>query len=239
MSAKPTGGARRQAMKHAGHLAFLHTSPAHVPTFDALLAELAPGLAATHIVDESLLADARRDGVTPDLVARVRAEVAEAFEGGAGALLCTCSTIGAVAEGLAAEGRPALRVDRAMAERAVQLGRRVLVAAALESTLAPTRELVAGAAAAAGRAVEIEPLLCRGAWERFEAGDIPGYHARIAESLRAAAPGRDVIVLAQASMAGAAALCADLPLPILSSPRLGLERALAALGGDKRSGAAN
>jgi hypothetical protein len=38
----------------------------------------------------------------------------------------------------------------------------------------------------------------------------------------------DVVVLAQASMAGAAPLCAGLPLPVLSSPSLGLEAALAA-----------
>ena len=40
-----------------------------------------------------------------------------------------------------------------------------------------------------------------------------------------------MIVLAQASMAGAAALCPDLAIPILSSPRLGLEAALARLAG--------
>jgi len=36
----------------------------------------------------------------------------------------------------------------------------------------------------------------------------------------------DVIVLAQASMAAAEPFCADLPCPVLSSPRLGLLAAI-------------
>ena len=61
------------------------------------------------------------------------------------------------------------------------------------------------------------------------AGDSAGYHAAIAAALAGQRGRGDVIVLAQASMAGAAELCADLGVPILSSPRLGVEAALAAL----------
>jgi hypothetical protein len=144
-------------------------------------------------------------------------------------VLCTCSTIGGCAEELGRTAdAPVLRVDRAMAERAIALGPRILVAAALASTLKPTRALLLDAAARAGKAVQLSELLCDAAWERFERGDQPGYLAAIAERLRAAAVSADAIVLAQASMAGAADLCADLPIPILSSPRLGLEAALRA-----------
>ena len=76
--------------------------------------------------------------------------------------------------------------------------------------------------------VRIEELLCDSAWAHFEQGDHTGYIAAIAECLRRAAGDADVIVLAQASMADAAALCADLPILILSSPRLGLEAAIRA-----------
>jgi hypothetical protein len=41
----------------------------------------------------------------------------------------------------------------------------------------------------------------------------------------------DAVVLAQASMAPAAALLADQPVPVLASPRLGLEAAVAAWRG--------
>lgn len=206
-------------------ITFLHTSPAHIATFDRLLAELAPGLTARHVVHEQLLADARASGITAGLAARVAAQIDAAQAEGAALLICTCSTIGGCAE-QAARGLPVLRIDRPMAERAVALGGRVIVAAALASTLAPTRLLLQDAAARAGAAVELIELLCAEAWPHFERGDLPAYHAAIAAELRAA-PAADVIVLAQASMAGAAALCADLPTPILSSPRLGLEAALA------------
>jgi hypothetical protein len=45
----------------------------------------------------------------------------------------------------------------------------------------------------------------------------------------------DVIVLAQASMAGACALCPTLAVPALSSPRLGVEAAVRALAVPSRT----
>ena len=205
-------------------ITFLHTAPAHVATFERLLAELAPDVPAQHIVDEQLLADARAAGITAELAERVAGRIGAARTDGAALLVCTCSTIGGCAEGAAA-GIAVLRIDRPMAERAVALGRRIVLAAALASTLAPTRSLLRDAAARAGREVELIELLCGEAWPHFERGDLPAYYAEIARQLRAAPPA-DAIVLAQASMAGAAELCADLPTPILSSPRLGLEAAL-------------
>ena len=75
----------------------------------------------------------------------------------------------------------------------------------------------------------LDPLSCHvwGAWEKFEAGDWAGYYHTIAEALQAHADCGDVIVLAQASMAPAASLCPQMAIPILSSPRLGVEQALA------------
>jgi hypothetical protein len=97
-------------------LALLHTSPVHVPVFDALRDETHPGLELRHVVDERLLERARAEGpdaVAEDVAAVLRRAVAE----GARAVLCTCSTIGAVAEA-ADVGVPVLRVDRPMAAAA-------------------------------------------------------------------------------------------------------------------------
>lgn len=207
-------------------ITFLHTSPLHVATFEELVTELAPGTLTVHIVKEALLAEARVQGIT----AAVAAQVVAAIEAGARqdtVILCTCSTIGACAESvILPTGQPVLRVDRAMAERAVAVGGRITVAAALESTLRPTRQLLEEVAAAAGKAVVITDCFCVGAWEKFEAGDLPGYHHAIAAALQAIEDAGDVIVLAQASMAPAALLCPDIKVPILSSPRLGVEKAL-------------
>jgi hypothetical protein len=207
-------------------LTFLHTSPAHIERFQALATQLAPGISVQHLVDESLLQEARETGITPELAQRVQFILAEAGQA-AKVILCTCSTIGGCAEEMGQlTGSRVIRVDRPMAEKAVSLGRRIVVAATLASTLEPTQALIKEAAQEAGQTVEIFDLLCDSAWAKFEQGDQEGYLHEIAASLREAATTGDVIVLAQASMAGAADLCADLPIPILSSPRLGMEAAL-------------
>ncbi|MGX1273672.1 aspartate/glutamate racemase family protein [Streptomyces phaeoluteigriseus] len=205
-------------------LALLHTSPVHVPVFDALRDRAHPGLALRHFVDGDLLARARAQG--PDAVADdVRAVLARAVAEGARAVLCTCSTLGAVAESVsrsAAAGVPVLRVDRPMAAAAVAAGARVVVLAALESTLGPTAELVAEEAARAGRPVAVRTLLVDGAWDLFEAGDTEGYVRLVAATADGiTGADADAIVLAQASMAPAQDLTTT-PVPVLSSPAPGL-----------------
>ncbi len=210
-------------------LVFLHTAPSNVTTFAHLLAQLDPSIPAKHVLDESLLQEARVTGITPALEQRIHQRLADETDDNTAVVLCTCSTIGDSAErGVAANGKGVIRVDRPMAEAAVAMGSRIIVAAALESTIGPTSELIQSVAAEQGRAVSIRPLLCAGAWQRFEAGDQAGYWQAVADTLRRDGLDGDVIVLAQASMAGAAALLADHPLPILSSPRMGLEAALRA-----------
>ncbi|MET8904222.1 aspartate/glutamate racemase family protein [Streptomyces sp. NPDC004538] len=209
-------------------LALLHTSPVHVPVFDALRDAAHPGLELRHYVDAGLLERARREG--PEAVTdAVRGVVRRAVGEGARAVLCTCSTIGAVAEGAAAgAGVPVLRVDRPMAAAAVAAGPRVVVLAALKSTLAPTAGLVEEEARRAGRAVRLRTRLVEGAWARFEAGDTGGFLRLVAEAAEAVA-GADVIVLAQASMAPARE-SARTRVPVLASPAPGLAAGAEAAG---------
>ena len=181
-------------------LTLLHTSPVHVATFDALAAEA--GVEVDHVVREDLLADARTLG--PSSVAdRVAAALA-----GHDVVLCTCSTIGAVAE---AHG--ALRVDRPMAAEAARRGGRVVVLAALESTIEPTLALLDEEGV-----TDVEAHVVEGAWARFEAGDVSGYLALIGAEV---ARHDGTVVLAQASMAPAADRDG-----VLASPRLGFAAAL-------------
>ncbi|HET8522534.1 MAG TPA: hypothetical protein VFL82_04825 [Thermomicrobiales bacterium] len=211
-------------------ITFVHTSPAHIPTFDALLTELAPDITAHHVADSSLLNEACAHGhVTPELAERIQHVVREAAPDGEGIVLCTCSSIAPAALGAADPGRlTVLRVDAPMAREAVRLGPRITVAATLQTTLNPTRDLILAAAEEMGKEVELTELLCASAWQKFEAGDRDGYVREVADQLTQAATATDVIVLAQASMAAAAALCPDLPVPILTSPRSGVEAAIAA-----------
>jgi hypothetical protein len=213
------------------HIAFLHTSPVHVETFERLVRQADADLRVEHVVAEQLLADAQRLGANdPSVVQAVRDAMRKAAASGAATVVCTCSTVGGIAETMPTEGRfKAERIDRAMADRAVQLGPRVLVVAALESTLEPTADLILQSASALGRDVMVLPHVVEGAWEHFVAGDMPAYVATIAAAVRALLADASVVVLAQASMAGAAEHLQDLGVEVLSSPRLGVARAVAEL----------
>ncbi|GIM96093.1 aspartate/glutamate racemase family protein [Paractinoplanes toevensis] len=211
-------------------IGFLHTADVHVPVFHDLRAELAPGWADLHVVDPGLLADARRAGITAELAARVDARLHELADRGADLIVCTCSSLGAYAETRTADlGVPVLRVDRPMAEAAVAAGSRIAVLATVDSTLAPTSALLNAAAERAGRVVTLIETPVPGAWSLFEKGDLHAYAVKVADQARAIAPRADVIVLAQASLSPAAALLADLPIPVLTSPRTAVARAIASV----------
>ncbi|HJZ46831.1 MAG TPA: aspartate/glutamate racemase family protein, partial [Roseiflexaceae bacterium] len=140
--------------------------------------------------------------------------------------MVTCSSIG---EGVAiARGQfdfPILRVDEAMAEKAVESGGRIGVAATLRTTLEPTVALLRETAARAGRDVEIVPQLSDGAFECLIAGDAPRHDRMLSASLSDLRKDVDIIVLAQASMARVAAQFNGPGPRILSSPELAIQRA--------------
>lgn len=203
-------------------LALLHTSPLHVPVFDALRDEHHQGLELRHFVDEELLARARREG-PESVVDDVRAVLDRAVGEGAAAVLCTCSTIGGIAEASAGTGVPVLRSDRPMAAAAVAAGPRIVVLATVESTIAPTTSLIQEEARRAGRAVQVRTGLIGGAWERFASGDTEDC-ARLVAAAIDTVTDADAIVLAQGSMAPAEHLTTT-TVPVLSSPRPGLAAA--------------
>jgi hypothetical protein len=209
----------------------LHTVPALAPTFDGLIDAAAPDLRRIHVADAWLLGTARRAGVTPAVQAAVVAHVQYLAAAGAQAVLVTCSSIGEAAE-QAAEvvPVPVLRVDAPMATEAVRVAGagtgRVAVLATLESTLGPTGRLVERSAA--GSPVTVRATIVPGAAERADAGDRAGADELIAGAVRAVADAADVVVLAQASMAGAAA-AAGVAVPVLTSPAGGVAALLEAL----------
>lgn len=185
---------------------FLHTSPVHVPTFRDLVRELAPDVHDIHVVDEELLARARAgEDVAIELDPLKDADV----------VVCTCSTIGPIAE---RQGENVIRVDRPMAREAAR-STKVGVVVALESTIEPTLALLEEEGSQ-----EITVGYAQDAWAFFEAGDLPGYYEAIARAASKLGD-VDVVVLAQASMAPAAAL---IQRPALSSPRLAVQYAIRA-----------
>jgi hypothetical protein len=210
-------------------LALFHTGEAHVTTFASIIGRLAPEIPLVHRVRKDLLDAAQPAGLTPTIRRNAVQEMLALADAGAGAVLCTCSTLGPAAETAADLAEvPVLRVDRPLMEAALACGPRLAVAACLPSTIGPTRTLLERVAAERGVRPAVNEILLAEAWPLFEHGDRAGYAQAIARGLTEAAPDVDAVVLAQASMAPAAELCRGLAMPVLASPKLGAAAAVAA-----------
>ena len=183
------------------NLACLHTAESNVSLFDAAAAALPGGaLLLTHQVRPDLLR-----APTPETLAEA-ANLLRDMAKSADAVLLTCSTIGAAAAMASDAGCPVLRADAALAEAATRAGGALEVLYAAPTTLEPTRIIFEEAAARNGATIHMH--LVEGAWALFHAGEMMAYHASIAAKAYSL-PGR--VVLAQASMAGAAALLPHAP----------------------------
>jgi hypothetical protein len=206
---------------------FLHTAESHVETFGALVGDLDPARVHVHAVRPDLLERAQLYGLDDETLGReLRGALRDLAGRDARVVICTCSTLGGLSEQCEIDARiDVLRVDRPMAELAVRSGSRIGVVAALESTLSPTCALLYAAASAARKEVTLLDVPCFDVWARFEAGDIEGYHRDIAACVDALDTTIEVVILAQASMAGATALVKT-DRVVLSSPRTAVQAAL-------------
>jgi len=207
---------------------FVHTVLSLPPTFAELARELVPDAETFHIVDETLLGNTRKLGrLTPATQRRVLCYVESAAEAGADLVVVTCSSIGpAVDASRTFLDTPVLRIDEPMADEAVRLGSRVGVVATLSTTLEPTAKLVERRAREARRDVHVVARLCDGAFDALAAGDRDRHDELVREGLRELIDRVEVIVLAQASMARVVETLpqAERTIPILASPRLGMQR---------------
>ena len=214
-------------------LGLIHTSATLVPVFQQLCSAKLSGVEVFNIADDSLIKDViARGELTPKTARRVAEHIASAESAGADFILVTCSSIGAAVEAAAPfTGVPVLRVDQPMADKAVQLGKRIGVIATLPTTLAPTADLIQRRAAAAGQQVELVTRLCEGAFDALMGGDPVKHDATVAAALKELAEQVEVIVLAQASMARVVAGIseAERRVPILASPGLAIEYLAAVL----------
>ncbi len=201
-------------------LTLFHTADVHVATFDAL----APAAQLTHVVRPDWLARAQ-GGIDAEL----RLEIASAIQAAAGPVLCSCTTIGEVAEAAGAT-----RIDWPMMQRAAQTEAAaagpVLLVYCLDSTKEPSTALLQRAFAELGTAANIRSLPLTDLWPLFEAGDREGFNDQIAARVQAQlqqTPDTSCVVLAQASMAGAKDLLPNrTSVPVLASPAIAVETLL-------------
>lgn len=193
----------------------------------AVFQEVLPDVRLVNIIDDSLIGDVVRAGHIPPSVARRLVNYYHSGEEiGADVILNTCSSVGEVADDAQRLiGVPIVKIDDAMAAKAVEGYGRIAVLATLPSTLEPTMRLIRKHAEKAGRDVTLVNGLAAGAFDALVSGK-PEEHDRILlETARRVADEADVLVLAQGSMARMEkALAEAVGKPVLSSPRLGVLR---------------
>jgi Asp/Glu/hydantoin racemase len=208
-------------------LGLIHTSATLVPVFAELCSKYLPNVKVFNIVDDSLIKNTIACGeLTASTSRRVVNYAGSAQEAGADFILYTCSSIGPAVETAAAlTGVPVLRVDQPMADIAVQTGKRIGVIATLSTTLEPTSDLVRRRAIAAGKEIELVPVLCEGAFDALMSGDAATHDAKVGAALKQLSKQVDVILLAQASMARVVDTLdeADRKIPILASPVIAIQ----------------
>lgn len=204
----------------------IHTTKATVDSLTELIKSKIEDVEVYNILDDSILRDMAGEKDT-GMVRWRWLEYAKILEKlGMDIILSACSTVGGFAEEADHELRvPVLRIDEAMAEKAVAQGEKIGVFATLNSTLNPTVSLIKHKAEKAGRTVSVRAVLVEGAYDALISQNKELHDSKIAEALKGCQGEVDVIVLAQASMASAVSASLGLDQnQILTSPVLGIDR---------------
>lgn len=210
-------------------IAVLHTSFVFVnvePAINNLIAELIPDAEVIHFVDSDVLATVvREEGISPKSEQRMTHLAQAAEAAGADIIFSACSSLGPALDVAARHvSTPVVKIDEAMAIRAALEGTRIGVLATVPTTLGPTSDLIQAKADEAGRSVTIEQRLCDGAFAVLMSGDREKHNLLVVEQAVDLAKTVDLIVLAQASMSRLVdVLQAETGLPVLASPRLGVD----------------
>lgn len=207
-------------------LALIHTNTSLVSVFAKISKEIMPDVKIFNIIDESLLNNTITAGkLTSATTWRLANYIKLAEEAGANAIMVTCSSLGPVVKAVQSfVNIPVMRVDQAMADKAVVMGSIIGVIATLSTTLEPTSELIKSRAILKGKNIKLLPILCNGAFNAFVSGDMEAHDKIVTEKIITLMRKVDIIVLAQASMSRVVDKLPkkDKNVHIISSPRLAM-----------------
>lgn len=165
-----------------------------------------------------------------DINANITGRVCDYFiaaeKNGADLIFTQCSSIGKavdVAKNLVSI--PVVKVDESMAEIAVSKGKRIGIIATVKSTMRPSCDLLLSKAAEAGKEIDVVEYLVDGALDiLMKDNNRKKHNELVLEEIRKAETECDVIILAQGSMAVLLPELEGLRIPLLTSPRLGVEK---------------
>jgi len=163
-------------------IAIVQTSAVSSAELKALCDEIMPGVTVYQIIDDSLIKEVNANGgPTYGVKRRMYNYYQQAESLGVNAILNQCSSVGEVADAIKPFVRvPIVKVDEAMAEKAVSLGKKIAVVATVPTTLGPSVRLVEQMAQKAGKEIEIETHLVKDAMMiLIEKGDVETHNKMV------------------------------------------------------------
>ncbi|MBQ1386359.1 MAG: Asp/Glu/hydantoin racemase [Erysipelotrichales bacterium] len=213
-------------------IVMIHTSPVSLNELKALCKEIIPDVEVYNIIDDSLIDQVKKAGhITPDIITRMCGYVQIAKTLNPDLIFNQCSSVGEAFDIARRQANcKTLKIDEAMAEKAVSLGSRIGVVATVASTVAPSTNLVRTKAKEAGKDVTVTEYLVDGAMDILMQGDVKKHNELVIGKIRQAEAENDVVVLAQGSMTAILPLLTETSKPVLTSPRLAIERVKKELG---------
>ncbi len=204
------------------------TSMSNYADFQRMFKELDPTIRMNEIADDSLIQDLlANQGPTPSTIKRLCNYAQMAQEMGACLIVNQCSTVSEVADIYAKMVNiPVLKVDQAMAEKAVEMGSNIAMITTNTTTVGPSRRLIESAAKAAGKEVKVTEFILAHAMEALFCGDVKSHNDQLRAQIEDCDGKFDVIVLAQASMIAIMPEVTHVKTPVLTSLPLGVARAV-------------
>ena len=214
-------------------LVLIHALPSLIAIFTKLGSELLPRVQMLHILDEPLLESiSQSGGMHKEDTERLRAHIKISERIHTGAVLVTCTLLSASIDEISSAFRvPIIKIDEVLADRAVATGERIGMVVTNPDTLVPSSNILYARAALVDKTITVESSIVKGAFKAIRKGDGAAHDRLVKQVILNLAPGVDVIVLAQASMARVLDVLPkqERVVPILSSPHLALEQARTAL----------
>lgn len=210
-------------------LGIIHAAVFTAQTVQPYANELLPGVEVLHLGDDTIQRDNLRApvGTIPKVnFFKFAAYCRFLEEAGCDLIMLGCSTFNqAVEHAKPMITTPLLNIDRPMMDLAVQQGRRVGLIGTLPSTMPSSQRLLEQAAADAGKAVDVSPVLLSEAFLALRAGDVRRHNDMLLEAIESLAHKVDAIVLAQVSMSAIEKELGTTAVPVYNSGRTGFARA--------------
>ena len=201
-------------------IAIIHATRAAVSPIEEAFERLWPDANIINLLDESLSRNMTKAGkLTPQLIARIDRLGKFGRDGGANAILYSCSAFGEAIEASRANmNLPVLKPNEAMLEEALKTGGKILLVATFKPTIKPVLAELYEMAAKIGKSIDIISCYAKGASDALNQNQPEKHDYIIAEAVKNSTP-CDIVLLSQFSMARALpAVSNTVNIKVLSSP---------------------